>query len=109
MANNYCYVRLNYYGISPPAKAEPFWNNNGACYTQEDSIINSVDIQLSLQKLKKEEKEIVKLTNNGYTEQEIADLRKVSQPRIHRIKHNAFKHLRELLSTGTGAVELQTA
>mgnify|MGYP001088644901 CR=1 FL=1 len=109
MEYDYYYVKLDYYGVSPPERARPFWNNNGAGYTQEDLIINSIDIQLSLQKLKEEEKEIVNLTNNGYSEREIANLRKVSQSKIHQIKENAFKHLRELLSTGIGVVELQTA
>jgi len=108
LKNIYRNDNVTYYGINPPAMAKPLWGN-GDGIPQEDLIINAIDTQISLQKLQKEEKEVIELISQGYSEREIADLRKVSQPRIHKIKENAFRHLRELLSTGLSATELQTA
>ena len=98
MSYPYKYEIIFNYGTCPPPTSKPFWGNENPERFNEDDIITSVDLQVSLQKLTPTEREIIKLFNQGYSTREIADKIDLPNSTVQDTKDRAIKKLKEMMN-----------
>ena len=86
------------YGTIPPPASKPFWGNGNHEYFNEDDIITSIDLRVSLQKLTATEKEIILLFNKGYSKREVAEMINIPETTTQDIKQRAITKLKRTMN-----------
>ena len=86
---------LEYYGVNPPETSKPFWGSDGIT---EDDIVTSIDFKISFKRLSQHEQKVLKLFNQGFTTDEIAEIAKIPRSTAHDTKERAIGKMREWLS-----------
>ena len=89
-------IVIESYGIDPPERAKPFWEDNNIY--DEDKAISKIDLQISLQKLTPTEREIILLCNQGYSIREIEEMFDLPSTTVFRIKDRAISKLKEMMN-----------
>ena len=89
------YTKVENYGVNPPENSKPLLGRNNPT---EDDVVTSLDFKLSLQKLTATEREIIKLTNVGYSKREIASVLNLPDTTVQDTKERAIKKLRTMLN-----------
>ena len=84
------------YGLNPPENSRPFWEDNHA-FT-EDKTVSRIDLQISLQKLNPDEREIILYFNQGYSIRQIAEIIDIPVMTVQHIKERAISKLKEMMN-----------